>query len=195
VNRLANVVKSYASALDNGIGRPRFALVTSVDAASATARVALQPEGVLSGWLPILAPSTGAGWGLWCPPSPGDQVLVLAQEGDADQGVIVGRAFSLSDPPPAAAPGELWLVHASGSTLRLLNSGTIEMIGPVEIIGSVQITGSVTVQGSVIVTGDVAAQGSLSDAHGTVAALRGHYDSHTHVQANGGATSIPTPQD
>lgn len=186
---LANLVKSYAGALDNAIARPRFALVTSVDAATATARVVLQPEDVLSGWLPILSPSVGSGWGMWCPPSPGDQVMVLAQEGDADQGIIVGRAFSLVDPPPPAASGELWLVHATGSTIKLLNSGMIEMIGPVRIIGSV------SVQGSVTVTGDLAAGGTSSDGHGPLSGLRTHYDDHTHVQSNGGVTSIPSSQD
>lgn len=183
MDRLLNVLKAHAGALDNSHARPRFALVTSVDPGTATARVALQPEGVLTGWLPILAPCTGAGWGLWCPPSPGDQVLVLAQEGDAEHGVIVGRAFSLADPPPAAAAGELWLVHASGSTIRIRNSGTIEMIGPVAI------------QGTVTVTGDVLVAGNVSDQHASLADLRGHYDAHTHVDSRGGTTSVPNQQD
>ncbi|MBW4091064.1 MAG: phage baseplate assembly protein V [Proteobacteria bacterium] len=183
MDRLLNVMKAHASALDNGHARPRFALVTSVDPATATARVSLQPEGVLSGWLPILTPSAGAGWGIWCPPSPGDQVMILAQEGDAEQGVIVGRAFSLVDTPPAAAAGELWLVHASGSSVRLLNSGVIEMIGPV------------TIQGTVTVSGDVLVAGNVSDQHATLADLRSHYDTHMHVDSRGGVTSVPTQQD
>src|SRR4051794_35688610 len=94
MDRFLNIMKQHAGALDQGAAQPRFGTVTSVNATAATAKVQLQPEGVLSGWLPIMSPWVGAGWGMYCPPAPGDQVLVLAQEGDADHGVIVGRAFS-----------------------------------------------------------------------------------------------------
>ena len=86
MERLLNIIKQHAGALDQGSSQPRFATVTSVNAPAATARVTLQPEGVLSGWLPVLSPWIGAGWGLCSPPSPGDQVMVLAQEGDAEHG-------------------------------------------------------------------------------------------------------------
>lgn len=183
MDRLLNILKGHASALDNSHARPRFALVTSVDPSTATARVALQPEGVLTGWLPILSPSTGSGWGIWCPPTPGDQVLVLAQDDDAEQGVIVGLAFSLGDLPPPAAAGELWLVHRSGSSIRLLNSGVINMVGPVSI------------QGTVAVSGDVLVAGDISDQHATLADLRAHYNVHSHIDSRGGTTSAPAQQD
>ena len=125
MERLLNIIKQHAGALDQGSSQPRFATVTSVNAPAATARVTLQPEGVLSGWLPILSPWIGAGWGLWSPPSPGDQVLVLAQEGNAEHGVIIGRAFSSTQTPPATPVGELWLIHSSGSFVKLQNDGTI----------------------------------------------------------------------
>src|ERR1019366_6449423 len=102
MDRFLNVVKSHAAALDRGHGQPRFATVASVDPARYAARVSLQPEGVLTGWLPILTPWVGAGWGLVCPPSPGDQVLVLSQEGDGEHGVIAGGSFSDIARPPAA---------------------------------------------------------------------------------------------
>ena len=53
MERLLNVIKQYAGGLDQGGGQPRFGIVTSVNPAAATARVTLQPEGVLSGWLPV----------------------------------------------------------------------------------------------------------------------------------------------
>jgi hypothetical protein len=110
MERFLNIIKQQAGALDQGASQPRFATVQSVNPATATAKVTLQPEGVLSGWLPILSPWIGAGWGMCCPPSPGDQVLILAQEGDAEHGIIVGRAFSNTQPPLATPVGELWLV-------------------------------------------------------------------------------------
>lgn len=177
MERFLNALKSHAGALDQGLAQPRFGTVTSVDPNTATARVLLQPEAVLSGWLPVLSPWIGAGWGLACPPSPGDQVLVLAQEGDAEHGLIVGRAFSDAAPSPAALPGELWLVHATGSSLKLLNDGTV------------QIQGNVTITGNLQVTGDAA------DGQGKLADLRTHYNAHRHIDSRGGLTSPPDQQD
>ena len=171
MERLLNILKAHAEALDCGAGQPRFGVVTSVDTNSACARVTLQPEGVLSGWLPILSPWVGAGWGLVCLPSQGDQVMVLAQEGNAEHGVIVGAAFSTTQLPPAAPVGEFWLVHSSGSFIKLQNDGTIRM------------------------NGDVHVNGDVYDSHGRLSGLRAHYDGHTHVDSRGGTTSVANEQD
>jgi phage baseplate assembly protein gpV len=171
LERFLNAMKAQAGALDQGQAQPRFATVVSVDPATATARVLLQPEAVLSGWLPVLSPWIGAGWGMSCPPSPGDQVLVLGQEGNVEHGLIVGRAFSNAAPPPVAPAGECWLVHASGSFVKLLNDGTVQ------------------VNGNLHVNGDV------YDRHGALSALRADYDAHKHTDSRGGATSVPSQQD
>jgi uncharacterized protein involved in type VI secretion and phage assembly len=112
----------------------------------------------MTGWLPILSGWVGAGWGMSCPPATGEQVLVLAQEGDAEHGVIVGRSFSDLARGPSAPPGELWLVHQSGSFLKLQNDGTV------------RIQGNLYVAGNVIVSGDV------NDGHGALSGLRAVYN-------------------
>lgn len=155
-----NVVKAQASALDQSAGQPRLAVVSSVDPAAYTARIILQPEGVLSGWLPVLSSWIGAGWGLACPPSPGDQVLVLPQEGDAEHGIIAGRLWSATQAPPPAPSGELWLVHKSGSFVKLVNDGSISGSATAWVL-----TGDVHVTGSVVVSGDVVAGGISLDSH------------------------------
>ena len=63
MEQLLNIMKQHAGALDQGSSQPRFATVTSVNPTAATVRVTLQPEGVLSGWLPVLSPWIGAGMG------------------------------------------------------------------------------------------------------------------------------------
>ena len=93
-------------------------------------------------------------------PAPGDQVLVVAQEGDAENGVILGACFSAPMPPPASAPGELLLVHASGASLRMGNDGTVR------------------------VTGDLIVDGEVSDRHGSLDRLRRLYDRHSHPAHN-----------
>jgi phage baseplate assembly protein gpV len=171
MDRFINALKGEAGRLDQIQAQPRFGLVTSVDPVNATVRVMLQPESVLSGWLPLLSPWVGAGWGMSCPPAPGDQVFVLCQEGDAEHGVVVGRAFSNVASSPQAPSGELWLVHQSGSFLKLLNNGTVQ------------------------ISGDLHVAGDVYDSHGSLAELRGHYDGHIHTDSRGGPTSAASEQD
>ncbi len=171
MERLLNVIKQHAGAMDQGAGQPRFATVTSVNPQTATAKVRLQPEGVLSGWLPILSPWIGAGWGMCCPPSPGDQVLVLTQEGDAEHGIIIGSAFSNTQTPPPAPVGELWLVHKSGSFIKLQNDGTVQ------------------------IHGDLHVSGDVYDQHGPLSGLRSHYNSHRHTDSRSGTTTTTSLPD
>ena len=166
MDRFLNGLKSHAAALDRAQGQARFGIVASMDMTRYAARVRLQPEDVLTGWLPVLTPWMGANWGLVAPLSPGDQVLVIAQEGDADHGVIIGASFSQVQPPPAAIPGELWLVHATGTSLHFANDGTVR------------------VQGDLHVNGDV------YDRIGPLSRLRSKYDAHVHPPSNS-TTNLP----
>ncbi len=156
MDRLMNALKGQGASQDQAAGAARFGIVSSVNPDTATARVMLQPEGVLTGWLPLLTPWVGNGWGLVCPPSPGDQVLVIPQEGDAEQGLILGTTWSQQTVPPAAPAGEFWLVHKSGSFLKLQNDGTVQIKGDLHVAGDVY------------------------DSHGPLSGLRAHYNEHVH---------------
>jgi len=187
MDRLINALKAYSGGMDLGQGQPRFGVIASFDPNTYSARVMLQPEGVLSGWLPVLSAWIGAGWGLACPPSIGNQVLVLPQEGNAEHGVIVGGAFSAQTHPPTVdsgpvPSGEAVLFHASGAYLRLGNDGSF-------VIGAAS-GNRVTVIGDLVVTGNVSDQNS---AHGTIADLRSAHDQHTHggVSTGDGDTAQP----
>ena len=171
MDQLLNALKAHSGAQDATAGQPRFGVVSSVDPKTGTARVQLQPEDVLTGWLPILSPWVGAGWGMSCPPAPGDQVLVLPQEGDAEHGMIVARAWSQNAAMPQTPVGELWLTHRSGSFIRLLNDGTVA------------------------VRGDLHVEGDVYDRHGSLAQFREHYNQHRHLDSRGATTSPPTITD
>ncbi len=168
-----NLLKGHASQLDQGWAQPRLGVVSSVDPATFTARVTVQPEGVLSGWLPIAAPWVGAGWGMACPPSPGDQVLLLWQEGDAEHGIVVCRLWSNTAATPGAPVGELWLVHKTGSFLKLHNDGSIESQAQ-----------TWTHHGDLRVTGNV------FDSYNSLADLRQHYNEHVHPPGDAAASPI-----
>jgi len=43
--------------------------------------------------------------------------------------------------------------------------------------------------------GDLHVEGDVYDRHGSLAALRGHYNEHRHPDPQGGQTERPTPQD
>jgi phage baseplate assembly protein gpV len=171
IERLSNAIKSHAADLDQSTGQVKFGTVTSVNSQNATARVLIQPNGVLSGWLPVLSQWVGSGWGMVCPPNPGDQVLLVPQEGDVEQGIIIGRTFSNKQMPPVVPGGEFWLMHQSGSFLKLCNDGTVR------------------------VSGDLHVQGDVYDQHGPLSGLRAHYNSHIHLTPPNGTTSVPTPMD
>lgn len=178
MEHLRNFIKANAGGLDGQAGVARFGLVSSFDPAAYAARILLQPENVLTGWLPVVSPWVGAGWGMAAPLVPGAQVLVIAQEGDAEQGVVMGAIWSTVDAPLPAPAGELWLRHRSGSLIKLLNDGTITLQAA-----------QVNVMGNLVVSGDVSDQ---NGAHGTLAVLRQAHDQHEHYLPQGATTGLPT---
>jgi phage baseplate assembly protein V len=178
MDHLWNMIKAQAGGLDGLAGVVRYGLVSSFDPAAFAARVLLQPENILSGWLPVVSPWVGGGWGLAAPLPPGTQVVIVCQEGDAEQGMIIGAVWSAVDKPLDAPVGELWLQHQSGSFIRLLNNGTIAIEAAL-----------VNVAGNLMVSGDISDQ---NGSHGTLAALRNAHDGHTHPDAQGGNTGLPS---
>jgi phage gp45-like len=167
---LFDLLNAPAGHVRETLAQPRLAVVTSSDPQTATARVLLQPEGVLSGWLPVLTQWVGSGWGISSPPSPGDQVLVIPREGDPQHGLIIGRLYSNTVRPPEAETGEIVICHQTGCSIRLANSGVV------------------------IVQGDLHVSGNVFDSHGSLSKLRNDYNAHIHP-VEGDITLIPILQD
>lgn len=195
-DELINAVKRHVSGMIGQIGQARFGTVSSVNVANYTARVMIQPENVMSGWLPIAATMVGGGWGLVSPPTIGEQVIVSPTEGDSEHSIITGRVFSTQQQPPQTytdqydkgtttpvQPGEIGLVYKDGTFLRLIG-GRVLIHGDLFVDGAIRSTGNIT--SDLTVTGSQA----VTDQHGSLDRLRGHYDIHIHPN-NG----IPNPQD
>lgn len=106
-----------------------------------------------------------------CVPSPGDQVFIVPQEGNPEHGVVIGAAYSAKQQPLNVPVGEYWLVHRSGTSLKLLNDGTIR------------------------ISGDLHVSGDIFDRHGSLGHLRGTYNQHTHPAHQQGVTDIPNQTD
>lgn len=135
----------------------KFGYVSSYDPNTYSVRVRLEPESaanesrniedsvVETNWIPIFRPYGGNLWGYKAPPnanpSPpyGDQCLVMFPDGgtgvafigsynnveNAYQDRQIGDPQSPTDPLPLA--GEFQYVHSTGSFMKFLNNGTVEI--------------------------------------------------------------------
>lgn len=136
-------------------GASRHGIVDAYDPNAYAVKVRLQPDDTLTDWLPLKSPWVGNGWGLFCAPSIGDAIEIDFQEGDGGVGTAGWRFFNDEDRPLAVAAGEMWLVHASGASIKLQNDGAI------------QTTALVLRQaGQITATGSISADANLSAGNG-----------------------------
>ena len=142
----------------------KIGLVDAYDPSNYAVKVELQPEGVITGWLPLASPWIGNGWGLFAPPTIGDMIEVQFQEGDIDSGFACQRFYNDSDRPLSCPSGEFWLVHQSGSLLKFHNDGSVEVASNANLTATVGGNLSATVTGSATVT---AKGGIVQDGTGT----------------------------
>ena len=209
---LLNMMRREAERVAGQKATVRMATVTSYT--PYMAKVLIQPEGIETGFLPIATAWVGNGWGMFCPPSPGDVVDVHFQEGSKGAPYISLRFFGDIARPLAVPSGEFWLVDKLGNSFKfsggkvLVNGHTeIDVTAPtlnittttanVTATNSVNVTAPTTnVNGNLNVTGNITASGDITDqggVGGTVAHIRSVYDSHTHPTPSGtsGAPNQP----
>jgi phage baseplate assembly protein gpV len=125
---ILNIIRRECERVLSLRGSTRIGIVDSYDPALYCAKVRIQPENTLTGFVPILTDWVGNGWGLVCPPSAGDVVDVHFQEGGKNAGFISKRFYSSKTLPPGpVASGEFWLVHKSGSFLKFTNDGKVSV--------------------------------------------------------------------
>ena len=103
-------------------------LVTSVDPVKVMAKVMLEPLGVETGWLPIGSVYAGAGFGLLALPDLSTEVTVVFEMGDLNVGRVILCNWNDTDAPPGGlSPGEVLLLHKTGSLMRFNNDGSVEL--------------------------------------------------------------------
>lgn len=180
---LLNTMRGQASMALNGKTFVRLGLVDSVDPGNYSAKVRIQPEDVLTNWLPIASPWVGNGWGLFAPPTVGDMVEVQFPSGDPESGFISQRLYNDIDRPLNVPAGEFWLVHKSGSMLKFHADGSVEIKANAGITSSATSwahTGNITVTGTLTATTDVVGGGKSLKTH-----------VHSGVQTGGSNTGAP----
>lgn len=84
--------------------------------------------------VPLTASWVGNGWGLYCAPALGTEVTVLFANGDLQEPIGLGFIFSGQvNPAQGIQSEECWLIHQSGSLIKLTNDGKLTINGNTEI--------------------------------------------------------------
>lgn len=174
----------------SGAGASRLATVAGYNPDNYTIKAVIQPEGVETGWIPLASPWVGNGWGMFCPPKPGDMVQLDFIEDCPDIAVATLRLFNDQDRPLPCPAGEFWLVHASGAHFRLTNDGAATFSdgagATVRLNGNGTISSQATAwthQGPMTITGLITGQGGMAisgGSGGSAATIAGT------LQVNGG---------
>jgi phage baseplate assembly protein V len=91
-----------------------------------TVKVMLEPYEIETGWLKMLSPYVGNGFGLVLPPpEEGTHVRVIFDMGDINNGVVVGATYNDASVPPNVNFGDAALFHKSGSQIIMKSDGSI----------------------------------------------------------------------
>ncbi len=136
------------------IARPRAGVVVSYDPDRHAVQVQWPEEVAEDGdiqqspWIPIRMTALGAGWGAALGPLPGAHAVVDFLDGNPNTPFVSGFLPSLAEIPPTAQAGEMWLVHQTGSTVKLTSDGSVSVIGTAHV--NVTAAGTVTVAGAAI---------------------------------------------
>ncbi len=157
MRRFLNHIKGAAAAAAT-YDTTRIGTITGYDPGTCTVKVMIQPDEVETGWIPLLSPWVGNGWGMVCGPNIGDAVKVSFERGNLDTGVAELRFFNDVDRAPGASSGEFWLIHKSGSLLKFTNDGKVLLTSHSDLMATVGGNLSATVAGDATAT----VQGNLT---------------------------------
>lgn len=122
---LLNQVRRAAAEEALSRATTRHGTITGYDPDNHAVKVSIQPEGTLTGWLPLKALWIGNGWGMFAAPSIGDAVEIDFQEADGGVGSVGWRFFNDLERPLSVPAGEFWLVHKHGQSVKLTTDGAL----------------------------------------------------------------------
>ena len=197
-NRLTNSVLGRAAQQGQSVGQPRLGMVANYDPITFLVKVIIEPDGLLTGWLPISTVAVGSG-AFRVAPTAGDQCIVVPQEGDSGSMVVTGFIHSQAARPPQKADsirgngaelksGEGLWVGPRGQFVRMNSDGSVLMkADTINLEGNLHVTGDITVEGKATVDGDVKSKQQIIDNEGKLSELRKNYNDHQHPTGGAGA--------
>ncbi|MCB8881716.1 hypothetical protein ACELLULO517_15820 [Acidisoma cellulosilytica] len=171
MQRFRALMRRDIEAAVSTIAQPRYATIASVDPDNHAVKLAIQPEGVLSGWVPDgSAVYASGGYGIVAPPQIGDQVLCVHAHGDGDHPVVIARIFSTVDMPPVSGvtnksvqPGEFGIFSPGGAWAHFVSDGSLHAAAPAGafIAANTKITGTLTVTGNTVLQQNLEVDGDM----------------------------------
>lgn len=167
----------------------REGTIATIDLDAGTCRVRIADD-LVTGDIPWASTRDGK-TRIWSPPSVGEQVLVLAPEGDTERAIVIGSISSDAHPHPAN-DGSPLIEFEDGATISYdPASHSLMAYLPADASVLVVARGGLHFTGDLTVDGDIRSTGTITgdaDVVGGGKSLKGH--KHTGVQA-GGAISGP----
>ncbi len=187
LKHLMSIVGNLRSALN-------YAVVQNVDDTGGAQMLTVKTgDGVQRAQVEVMQP-----FGFGSVP-PADGAVTVVMELGADPGNLV--AFSVANPSTRfgkLAPGEAVLYAADGSRVHIRQGGVME-VWCKQLVANVttavvSATDGVTINGNVAINGNLTATGDVSDGHGSLDRLRGHYDAHEHTNNGASPPTVPDPE-
>lgn len=143
-----------------------------------------------TGWIPLISPWLGPGWGVLAPPPIGAQTLLVCEEADGANYVAHGLYYSDADQAPEGVQtGEFLIQHETGSLVKFNSDGSITICctnlnvsAPGGESGTININGNVILNGEINSTGEITARNIPLSMH-----------NHGNVKNGDGVTGLPNP--
>ena len=192
IGPLQNAMRLQAMRVQATQADTRVGIVSSYDPSIFAVRVQVQPENMLTGWLPLASPWIGNGWGMFAAPSVGDMVAVHFFGSDLEAGFVEGRLYNDVDRPVAVPGGELWIQHASGQFVKLLASGALALSDGHGATVTLNGNGTISSTGTWSHTGDITLTGTLTGATDVIGGGKS-LKTHVHTGVSTGSSNTGTP--
>lgn len=189
MNSYLNSMRMQAGIAFNATTICKIGLITSYDPSTSLVTVNVMPDEtgtVLTGTIPLATSFNG----LVAAPKINDQAICVFVDGNINLGVVVGILYNDEDQPPNAQSGEWWLVHQSGSKIKITNDGNVTIEANNNVIinatgdATINATGAANVNASEINFGNGGTLLSIVNAN-----FQSLFNSHTH-----GGGPIPNQQ-
>lgn len=187
LKHLMSIVGNLRSALN-------YAVVQNVDDTGGAQMLTVKTgDGVQRAQVEVMQPF---GFGS-VPPADGAVTVVMALGADPAN-LVALQAANAWVRFGNLAPGEAALYAADGSRVHIRQGGAIEVWGKTVTVNATTViinaTGGVTINADVHVEGNLTATGNVSDGHGSLDRLRGHYNAHEHTNNGASPPTVPDPE-